>query len=163
MSGPCQPAGAHSDGESKLVVFSEKVQSMRLRFVGFHLSGPCRPTSYVLFFPIHKLRMRFVGFHLLLVATVLLNLLGLQFLSKGSNMPKWAFIAWLACSKRLASRMGSEVGVWVCVPLVFYICQQSDESHDHLFFDCAFSHLVWADIYPSPIKIDSKESWGLGS
>ncbi|GMQ02437.1 hypothetical protein CsSME_00048663 [Camellia sinensis var. sinensis] len=51
------------------------------------------------------------------------------------NVPKRAFILWLCCWKRLATkdrlqRWGMEVHL-LCV-----LCNLSHESHDHLFFEC---------------------------
>lgn len=118
------------------------------------------PANLLLFFPIRRLRMRFVGFHLLLVAT-LLNLLGLQFLSKGSNVPKWAFIARLACSRRLATKDGLRSWGMGTVSASCVFCQQSDESHDHLFFDCTVSRLVWADILRQNLIQRNPGDWDL--
>ncbi|XP_058222933.1 uncharacterized protein LOC131332653 [Rhododendron vialii] len=58
------------------------------------------------------------------------------------NVPKWAFILWLACLKRLSTKdrlrkWGMEVDP-TCV-----LCSQADESLQHLFFHCCYSSNIW--------------------
>lgn len=61
------------------------------------------------------------------------------------NVPKWAFIVWLACLKRLATK--DRLRDWgMTVPISCVLCNQRDESHAHLFFSCSFSSVVWSDV-----------------
>lgn len=61
------------------------------------------------------------------------------------NVPKWAFIAWLAFSKKLATK--DRLRNWGMAGFATRVlCQQSDDSHAHLLFDCIFTRTVLADV-----------------
>ncbi|XP_058216740.1 uncharacterized protein LOC131327608 [Rhododendron vialii] len=62
------------------------------------------------------------------------------------NVPHWAFILWLVVLHRLSTKdrllswgMNVEDG---CV-----LCNNGQESHEHLFFHCVFSQSVWGAIW----------------
>ncbi|XP_074289608.1 uncharacterized protein LOC141614762 [Silene latifolia] len=67
------------------------------------------------------------------------------------NVPKHSFIFWLYALNRLSTR-DRLVAHGICSETVCILCQQEDESKDHIFFHCAFSrrclHLVqnWLQI-----------------
>lgn len=51
-----------------------------------------------------------------------------------NNVPKWAFILWLACQKRLSTK--DRLRKWgMTVDPHCMLCACSDESIQHLFFD----------------------------
>ncbi|KAG2260728.1 hypothetical protein Bca52824_080022 [Brassica carinata] len=59
-----------------------------------------------------------------------------------SRIPKHAFLAWVTILNRLPTRdrllqWGSNVSA-SCL-----LCDVADESRDHLFFSCSFSHEIW--------------------
>ncbi|KAJ6697550.1 hypothetical protein OIU85_003878 [Salix viminalis] len=57
------------------------------------------------------------------------------------HIPRHAFILWLAIKGRLRTmdRMYDHEGPRIC-----NLCSLEDETHEHLFFNCRFSHEVWA-------------------
>nr|GEZ20827.1 putative bifunctional polymyxin resistance protein, ArnA [Tanacetum cinerariifolium]GFA14339.1 putative bifunctional polymyxin resistance protein, ArnA [Tanacetum cinerariifolium] len=58
------------------------------------------------------------------------------------NIPKNAFILWLAFNKRLNTQ--DKVAVWNKVDLLKRpLCNSMKDDHDHLFFGCDFSIRVW--------------------
>lgn len=63
-----------------------------------------------------------------------------------SFVPRLAVILWLLCQKRLNSkdrlkRWGIKIEDGTCV-----LCQEEEESMDHLFFSCKFTGAVWRKI-----------------
>ncbi|XP_020866176.1 uncharacterized protein LOC110224447, partial [Arabidopsis lyrata subsp. lyrata] len=59
------------------------------------------------------------------------------------NIPKHAFICWLATRHRLHTR--DRLLNWgLVVPSVCLLCNTHDESRQHLLFDCAFADEVWS-------------------
>ncbi|XP_050232088.1 uncharacterized protein LOC126680874 [Mercurialis annua] len=58
------------------------------------------------------------------------------------NVPRHAFIVWLALKRRLLTR--DRLVHWrICSTASCVFCQNADESIDHLFFECIFSKTVW--------------------
>ncbi|KAJ9536783.1 hypothetical protein OSB04_un000007 [Centaurea solstitialis] len=58
------------------------------------------------------------------------------------NIPRHAFIFWLAIKERLRTR-DKLFGWSVNVSKSCVLCKVHDESHKHLFLDCSFSAEVW--------------------
>lgn len=62
------------------------------------------------------------------------------------NVPRWAFILWLAFLQRLSTkgRIASWGDIWgIGLPL----CSVVNESHQHLFFERPFSRSVWQEVW----------------
>lgn len=58
------------------------------------------------------------------------------------NVPKWAFISWLACGGKLATKDG--LRRWEMeIDADCVLCSQKERSLQHLFFDCSFSRQIW--------------------
>ena len=57
------------------------------------------------------------------------------------RIPRHAFILWLAIKGRLRTmdRLHDQERPRICT-----LCSLEDETHEHLFFNCRFSHEVWA-------------------
>ncbi|GJR84403.1 reverse transcriptase zinc-binding domain-containing protein [Tanacetum coccineum] len=58
------------------------------------------------------------------------------------NIPKHAFILWLAVLNKLTTQ--DKIKKWgsydvMCCPL----CKQDSDSHGHLFFECEYSKVLW--------------------
>lgn len=80
------------------------------------------------------------------------------------SVPKWAFIVWLACRQRLATK--DRLHNWgMDVHPSCVLCHQWMESHAHLFFDCCFSKYIWSDllrrnlIFRSPMDWNAEIAW----
>ena len=56
------------------------------------------------------------------------------------RIPRHAFILWLAIKGRLRTmdRLHDQERPRICT-----LCSLEDETHEHLFFNCRFSHEVW--------------------
>ncbi|XP_071704001.1 uncharacterized protein [Rutidosis leptorrhynchoides] len=78
-------------------------------------------------------------------------------------IPRHAFLLWLVMGQKLKTQdrlrswdLRHQRGVVVCS-----LCSMVMDSHDHLFFECAFSSQVWSKVQPLiPIPINSS-SWKL--
>ncbi|XP_058222497.1 uncharacterized protein LOC131332341 [Rhododendron vialii] len=56
--------------------------------------------------------------------------------------PQWSFILWLAALHRLSTK--DRLRNWgMAVDALCCLCQDEEESHHHLFFDCSYSTRVW--------------------
>ena len=59
------------------------------------------------------------------------------------NIPRHSFVIWMAVQERLMTQ--DRIAAWKhddelrCV-----FCKQCQDSHEHLFFQCQFSHSVWS-------------------
>ncbi|CAH1435589.1 unnamed protein product [Lactuca virosa] len=61
----------------------------------------------------------------------------------GNCIPRNSFILWLAILNRLKTQ--DRVKGWeISGNLLCPFCAISSDSHDHLFFKCEFSHLIWS-------------------
>ncbi|GKD64554.1 reverse transcriptase zinc-binding domain-containing protein [Tanacetum coccineum] len=68
--------------------------------------------------------------------------------------PKQAIILWMAIQRKL---MTQDRMIWTQTDsLKCFLCSRCNDSHDHLFFDCNFSKMVWG-------KIKVKGKLGTGS
>ncbi|KAI8532887.1 hypothetical protein RHMOL_Rhmol11G0252300 [Rhododendron molle] len=68
-----------------------------------------------------------------------------SFVWYSQNVPKWAFILWVACLKRLATR--DRLKRWgMQIDSLCILCSQTEESAAHLFFDCHFSRQIWESV-----------------
>lgn len=57
--------------------------------------------------------------------------------------PKHAFITWVLARNRLGTR--DRLRAWgMQVPATCVLCNTSEESRQHLFFDCLYSLEIWA-------------------
>lgn len=83
------------------------------------------------------------------------------------NVPRWAFILWMAMQSKLASKdrllKWSVVDNATCV-----LCRNgTHESHNHLFFDCSHSRVVWKEIlqrnfiHRGPLTWEDEKKWFL--
>ena len=77
--------------------------------------------------------------------------------------PRFSFVVWLACRRRLATRDTLhflELDDTSCV-----FCGDADETRDHLFFSCSFTREVWRcirgwlDIHRLMTTIESSLKW----
>ncbi|XP_058183541.1 uncharacterized protein LOC131301336 [Rhododendron vialii] len=58
------------------------------------------------------------------------------------NVPRWSFILWLAALHRLSTK--DRLRNWgMALDALCCLCQDEEESHHHLFFDCSYSTRVW--------------------
>ena len=58
------------------------------------------------------------------------------------HVPKHAFICWVVTHNRLHTR--DRLRSWgLSIPSVCVLCNDQDESRDHLFFHCRFSSEIW--------------------
>ena len=57
-------------------------------------------------------------------------------------IPKHRFILWLAVNQKLLTRDWLHQCIVPLTSLCCPVCSQEDESHSHLFFECAFSRIV---------------------
>ncbi|XP_058198487.1 uncharacterized protein LOC131314007 [Rhododendron vialii] len=54
------------------------------------------------------------------------------------NVPRWSFILWLAALHRLSTK--DRLRNWgMALDALCCLCQDEEESHHHLFFDCSYS------------------------
>ncbi|XP_058222099.1 uncharacterized protein LOC131332062 [Rhododendron vialii] len=61
------------------------------------------------------------------------------------NVPKWAFILWLACLNRLSTK--DRLRKWgMDVDPKCTLCSISDETLQHLFFYCSYSRVIWEQV-----------------
>lgn len=59
------------------------------------------------------------------------------------EIPKHAFISWIVVRNRMSTR--DRLRRWgTNVPLDCLLCSGSEESRQHLFFDCSYSSEVWS-------------------
>lgn len=59
------------------------------------------------------------------------------------RIPKHAFISWILARNRMSTR--DRLRSWgMNVPSECLLCAGSEESRQHLFFDCAYSFEVWS-------------------
>ncbi|KAG7599502.1 Reverse transcriptase zinc-binding domain [Arabidopsis suecica] len=59
-----------------------------------------------------------------------------------NHIPKHAFISWVVAWNRLHTR--DRLRNWgLSIPSVCVLCNQLDESRNHLFFECEFSSEIW--------------------
>ena len=58
-------------------------------------------------------------------------------------IPKCGFILWLAIRERLGTldRLHVASSGWTC-----FLCNSCVENHEHLFFSCSYSNLIWRDL-----------------
>nr|GEZ17200.1 reverse transcriptase zinc-binding domain-containing protein [Tanacetum cinerariifolium] len=67
-------------------------------------------------------------------------------------IPWHSFVLWMAIQNRLMTQ--DRVAVWKPnEPMKCVLCDQCPDSHDHLFFACSYSSLVWNEM----LKTLSKE------
>ncbi|XP_056853640.1 uncharacterized protein LOC130502902 [Raphanus sativus] len=59
------------------------------------------------------------------------------------NVPRYAFITWLAIKDRLAT--GSRTRQWGQAQICVY-CGEPDETRDHLFFACPYTFTLWLQV-----------------
>lgn len=61
-------------------------------------------------------------------------------------IPKHSFLLWLVLGKNLKTQ--DKMKVWDGVRRFSkgcLLCQQSEETHDHIFFECSYFRAVWFD------------------
>ncbi|GJX28615.1 putative RNA-directed DNA polymerase [Tanacetum coccineum] len=69
------------------------------------------------------------------------------------NIPRHAFMLWLAINQKLKTQ--DRLEVWQEVnDIKCSLCGVEPESHDHLFFDCCFSLEIWHQ-FRDLVKLDS--------
>ncbi|CAA7058013.1 unnamed protein product [Microthlaspi erraticum] len=80
-----------------------------------------------------------------------------------NNIPKHAFMLWLAVQNRLFTR--DRLCSWgLSVPDICLLCNSAAESRDHLFFVCPYSDVVWRDFFnhhslSPPVSFTDIISW----
>ncbi|XP_071727475.1 uncharacterized protein [Rutidosis leptorrhynchoides] len=60
-----------------------------------------------------------------------------------NNIPKHAFVLWLLMGEKLKTQDKLKHWEVNSQVLVCTLCEQVQDSHDHLFFNCPFSNQVW--------------------
>lgn len=60
------------------------------------------------------------------------------------HVPRFSFILWLAIRGRL--RTMDRYHNSIDSPLTCYLCNEQNESHDHLFFSCKYSNHIWREV-----------------
>lgn len=74
------------------------------------------------------------------------------------NVPRWAFIVWLAGLKRLATK--DRLWAWgMVVSAGCVLCNQGMETHGHLFFDCSYAKSIWSDLLGRNLVLRWPNSW----
>lgn len=75
-------------------------------------------------------------------------------------VPKWAFILWMAMQCKLASK--DRLMKWNVVDnATCVLCRGGAlESHNHLFFDCLYSRVVWMEILRRN-QVQGEKKWFL--
>ncbi|XP_024004923.1 uncharacterized protein LOC112082062 [Eutrema salsugineum] len=59
-----------------------------------------------------------------------------------SRIPKHAFLCWVSARNHMHTR--DRLRLWgIAVPPGCLMCDAADETGQHIFFDCAFSHEIW--------------------
>ena len=58
--------------------------------------------------------------------------------------PRFAFILWMAIHNRLSTQ--DRISGFTPGPLACYFCSKALESHDHLFFNCSYTSVIWQGI-----------------
>lgn len=62
-----------------------------------------------------------------------------------NNIPKWAFILWIVCLKKLPTK--DRLTKWgMQIDPLCILCSQKAETVSHLFFDCVYSRQIWESI-----------------
>ncbi|XP_043721036.1 uncharacterized protein LOC122668555 [Telopea speciosissima] len=65
-----------------------------------------------------------------------------QLIWAASNHPRFSFIAWLATREALTLR--TRAANWgITTERASYLCNQGDETFDHLFFRCSYTRAIW--------------------
>ncbi|KAG2307466.1 hypothetical protein Bca52824_027214 [Brassica carinata] len=59
------------------------------------------------------------------------------------SIPRQSFHAWLVALNRIPTR-DRLIGWGLQVPSVCLLCNSTDESRDHLYWDCTFSFQLWS-------------------
>lgn len=83
------------------------------------------------------------------------------------SVPRSAFITWLVVQKRLPTR--DRLRNWgLNVPASCVLCSSGTETHDHLFFGCAYTMDIWRDLASRiwqnpPLDISAVVTWILQS
>ncbi|PKI38961.1 hypothetical protein CRG98_040644 [Punica granatum] len=73
-------------------------------------------------------------------------------------IPRHSFISWLALDNKLATL--DRVVAWnVAAGSIFPLCNEDNESRDHLFFACKFSKMVWEKVLQESGVHRSVGSW----
>ncbi|KAJ9536738.1 hypothetical protein OSB04_un000123 [Centaurea solstitialis] len=75
------------------------------------------------------------------------------------HIPKHAFCLWTACLNRLPTQ--DRMATWKEEPpdLKCSLCGITNDSHDHLFFECTFSRQVWLQIMENVHWVGFPCSW----
>lgn len=72
------------------------------------------------------------------------------------NIPRFAFISWLAIKNRLST--GGRTRGWGLVQHC-RLCGEPNETRDHLFFACPYSFMVWLDVVGSLLEVPPTPDW----
>lgn len=73
------------------------------------------------------------------------------------RIPKHAFITWIAARDRMVTR-DKLLRCGLTVPSTCVLCSALDETKQHLFFDCQYSHQVWT-YFVSRLQLASPQSF----
>ena len=60
--------------------------------------------------------------------------------------PRSAFILWMAVNGKLLTQ--DKMAKWSMGVLLCPLCSKCPDSHDHLFFKCEFSKIIWNHMKP---------------
>lgn len=77
------------------------------------------------------------------------------------HIPKHAMCMWTACHYRLPTQ--DRIGLWKENPpdMLCPLCENCSDSHDHLFFTCAYARQVWRNVKREVDLWGFPDSWNL--
>ena len=73
------------------------------------------------------------------------------------GIPRQNFILWLAAHQRLSTH--DRIINLTPGPLACTLCHSQMETHDHLFFACAYSTYVWQDLMQRCDMVWNRHNW----
>ncbi|GJX51883.1 RNA-directed DNA polymerase, eukaryota, reverse transcriptase zinc-binding domain protein [Tanacetum coccineum] len=73
-------------------------------------------------------------------------------------IPKHSFILWMVVQRRLLTH--DRMKCWGCYDMMVYgLCMMGEESHDYLFFQCAYSKAIWLNLQGKMKCTIHAQSW----
>ncbi|KAI8571379.1 hypothetical protein RHMOL_Rhmol01G0115400 [Rhododendron molle] len=71
----------------------------------------------------------------------------------GNAVPRWSFILWLVVLQRLSTK--DRLNSWgLHLDGTCSLCNSAVETHQHLFFECSFSTVVWQHLVNKNMVLD---------
>ncbi|GKB04035.1 RNA-directed DNA polymerase, eukaryota, reverse transcriptase zinc-binding domain protein [Tanacetum coccineum] len=83
---------------------------------------------------------------------------GIKWKDRKGNLAQYAFILWMAVKGRLQTQ--DRVAVWnLNNNMKCSMCNKTNDSHSHLFFECEYSNKIWKDLSGGMKVNNMANSW----